>query len=153
MCSCRCSLFLHCRSFSLNLMATSISHFLPAAIIFSCLGLCCFLFLCAKLMKASKFSPKKDPALFLFFLSKSPDGHAIYRRNAQGTWNAKFHPSLHERVDVPTYGTTLSKPKFLRCIIKTTRISYPWCSATRARKPHYYLSNSKRFPCFRLGFA
>lgn len=41
----------------------------------------------------------------LFFLSKGPVGHAIYRGNARGAWNAKFHVQ-----------TILSEPNFLGCI-------------------------------------
>ena len=31
--------------------------------------------------------------MFFFFLSKSQDGLAIYRRNARGAWNADFTPT------------------------------------------------------------
>ena len=84
-----CSLF-----FSLplifTLVAASISHFLTAAIKFSCyssneIGLLCFLPLAPALsLKTLKLSRKKESALLLlFFISKSPGGYAMYRPNAR----------------------------------------------------------------------
>ena len=47
-------------------------------------------------MLTIKFSGKKDSLLLLFFfLSKSPGGHVIYRRNERGEWNAKFYFSYN----------------------------------------------------------
>ena len=38
----------------------------------------------------------------LFLISKSPDGYAILLPKRAGTWNAKFHFSLHEGVNLRT---------------------------------------------------
>ena len=56
--------------------------------------------------------------LFLLFFSpfKGPGGHAIYRRNEKGAWNAKCYISLHEGTDDYV----------------TTKFSYPWCSARKS---------------------
>ena len=104
-----------CSLFSLplifTLVAAGISHFLTAAIKFSCYssnesGVLCFLSLALALsllstpIKTLKLSRKKESALLmLFFISKSPGGYVMYRRT-RGYFNAKFHPGLHERVDV-----------------------------------------------------
>ena len=97
--------------FIFTLVAASISHFLTAAKKFSCfsaneIGPRCFfyfslwlLLMLSTLMKTLKFSRKKDSASF-FFPFKTLACRAIYRRNARGAWNAKFHPSLHEWVNV-----------------------------------------------------
>ena len=80
-----------------TLLATSISHFLTAAMKFSCFSsneIGSFVFLSLTLahsslfssMQTLKFSRKKELASLLlsfFFLSKSPGGHAIYRQNAR----------------------------------------------------------------------
>ena len=110
-----------------TLGSASISHFLTAAIKFSCysydeIGLLCFLSL------ASSFSvihvsldiriKSKEPIGFVvvsFFL-KSPGGYAAPKR--AGIWNAKFQSGLHEGVNVRTCSvrTILPEPKFLGCI-------------------------------------
>ena len=55
-------------------------------------------------------SRKKDSAKLLFFLSKNPCGHAIYRQNSRVSEKRNFNPGLHERVDVRTI---LTETKFL----------------------------------------
>ena len=73
-----------------TLMAANISHFLTAAIKFSCyssneIGVLCFLPLAPALsLQTLELSRKKESALLLlFFTSKSPGGYAMYRRNAR----------------------------------------------------------------------
>ena len=96
-------------SFSLplifTLVAASISHFLTGAIKFSCyssnkIGLLCFLSLALALSLLStsmwtlKLSRKKELSLLLlFFISKSPSGYAIYRRNARVLEMQNFTPA------------------------------------------------------------
>ena len=84
-----CSLFFSL-SLIFTLVAASISHFLTAAIKFSCyssneIGLLCFLPLAPALsLWTLKLSRKKESALLLlFFISKSSGGYAMYRRNAR----------------------------------------------------------------------
>ena len=91
-----------------TLVATSISHFLTAAMKFSCFSsneIGSFVYLSLTLAHSSlfrsmltlKFSRKKELASWLlsfFFLSKSPGGHAIYRQNARAVWNTKCHSEL-----------------------------------------------------------
>ena len=65
-----------------TLLASSISHFLTAAVKFSCFSsnevlLLCFQSLAQALIKNNA---KKDSTLWLFFLSKSPSGHPISRQ-------------------------------------------------------------------------
>ena len=108
------------------LVAASISHFLTAAIKFSCLSsnkidLFCFLSLSLALslfstsMYTLKFSPKKESALLLLFISKSPGGYAIYRRNARVLEMPNFTAAymkawLYVR-------TIFSEPNFVGCIV------------------------------------
>ena len=78
-----------------TLVAGSTSHFLTTAIKLSCystneISLLCFLSLALALsllstsMKTLQLSGKKESTLLLlFFISKSPSGYAIYRRNAR----------------------------------------------------------------------
>ena len=121
-------------SFSLplifTLVAASISHFLTGAIKFSCyssnkIGLLCFLSLALALSLLStsmwtlKLSRKKELSLLLllFFISKSPSGYAIYRRNARVLEMQNFTPLTW--AGGRTYGrvrTIFSEPKFLGCI-------------------------------------
>ena len=98
-----------CSPFSLplifTLVAASISHFLTAAIKFSCyssneIGLLFFLSLALALSllstptKTLKLSRKKDSALLLlFFISKSPGGYMMYRRT-RGYLKCKISPPL-----------------------------------------------------------
>ena len=79
-----------CHSF-FTTVATSISHFLTAAIKFSCyssneIGLHCFWYLAPRLCLCypRQRNRKKETALLLLFLiSKGPGGYAIYCRNAR----------------------------------------------------------------------
>ena len=122
-------------SFSLplifTLVAASISHFLTAAIKFSChssneIGLLCFLplalapFLLSTQMKTLKLSRRKESAsLMLFFISKkSWNSYAIYSRYAGVRLEMQnFTPELHETVDLRT--DVLRTDDFLR-----TKISW-----------------------------
>ena len=88
-----------------TLVAASISHFLTTAIKLSCystnkIGLLCFLSLALALsllstsMKTLELSRKKESALLLlFFISKSPGGYEIYRRNARVPEMQNFTPA------------------------------------------------------------
>ena len=58
---------------------------------------------------------KRKTGLLCSFLCLSPGGHAIYRRNMQHAWNAKFHQHIW-RGGRTYLGTILSEPKFLGCI-------------------------------------
>ena len=77
---------------------------LPATIRF--LFLAPALSLLPTLMWTLKFSRNKDSRLLsvavVFFLSKSPGGHAILPPKRAGARNSKFHFSLHEGADVRT---------------------------------------------------
>ena len=112
-----------------TLVAASISHFLTAAIKFSCyssneIGLLCFFFLFLALalsllatpMKTLKLSRKKESAsLLLFFISKSPGSCAIYCRNARVLEMQNFTPAYMKGW---TYVRTIfSEAKFLGCIV------------------------------------
>ena len=88
------------------------------------------LFLCyPRQWRLLKLSRKKESAsLLLFFISKSPGGYAIYCRNARVQWNAKFHPGLHEGVDVSTDDFLRTKiswmhslPNFLTQVLRCVR--------------------------------
>ena len=83
-----------------------ISHFLTTAITFSCfssnkIDLFCFLSLSLDLslfstsMKTLELSRKKESSLLLLllFISKSPGGYAIYRRNARVLEMQNFTPA------------------------------------------------------------
>ena len=66
----------------------------------------------------------------VFFLSKSPGGHAIYPRNARVLETQTFTAAYMKGVDVRTdVRTIFSEPNFLDSQI--TKFSYPWCSAAR----------------------
>ena len=89
-----------------TLMAASIPFFLSAAIKFLCfssngIGVLWFFSLVLALsllstsMKTLKLSRKKESAfVVIVFISKRP--------KRAGAWNAKFHPGLHEGVDLCT---------------------------------------------------
>ena len=109
-----------------TLVANSISHFLTAAIKFSCYssnetGLLCFFssgsssFSVVHANVDIKLSRMKDSAsLLLFFISKGPGGCAIYRRNARVSKMQNFTPAyLKGEKDVQPI---FSEPKFLGCI-------------------------------------
>ena len=99
-----------CRSFLTWWPLAFLVFSCTAAIKFSCyssneIGLLCFLSLALALsllytpIKTLKLIRKKESALLLlFFVSKSPAIWCTAER--AGTWNAKFHPRLPERVDV-----------------------------------------------------
>ena len=121
-----CSLFFFLLLLIFTLVSASISHFLTAAIKFSCfsshetrlLVFCLDLSLLSTSVQTSKFSRKINSALLLFFLSKSPGGHVIYRQNAQVLEKRNCTPAhtkgwTYERKYVRTI---LSEPKFLGCI-------------------------------------
>ena len=111
-----------------TLVAASISHFLTAAIKFSCYSsseivlLCFFLFLFLALsllstpMRTLKLSRKKESAsLLLFFISKSPGSCAIYCRNARVLEMQNFTSAYMKGW---TYIRTIfSEAKFLGCIV------------------------------------
>ena len=123
--------------FSLPLIFTSvaagISHFLTAAIKFSRyslneIGLLCFFLslalalpLLSTPMQTLKLSRKKESAsFFLSFISKSPDGYAIYYRNAPVLEKQNFTPAYMKGwTYVRTYSvrTIFSEPKFRGCIV------------------------------------
>ena len=78
---CSCSVLLFFKLI-FTLLASSISHFLTAAVKFSCFSsneglLLCFQSLAQALIKNNA---KKELTLWLFFLSKSPSGHPISRQ-------------------------------------------------------------------------
>ena len=116
-----------------TLVAASISHFLTAAIKFSCyssneIGLLFFflflalaLSLLARPMKTLKLSRNKESAsLLLFFISKSPGSCAIYCRNARVLEMQNFTPAYMKGwTYVRTYfvRTIFSEAKFLGCIV------------------------------------
>ena len=90
-CVCFCSLFYFSLSLIFTLVAASISHFLSAAINFLCFSSnkirlhCVFIphsstLLVFHAIVAIKFKSKKDSALLLFSLSKSPGGHLPPKR-------------------------------------------------------------------------
>ena len=55
--------------------------------------------------------------IVVFFISKSPGGYAIYRRNARVLEMQNFiSPYITWWTYVRTYGTILSEPKFRGCI-------------------------------------
>ena len=104
-CMWSCSLFWLPLIFTL--VASSISHFLTAAIKFSCyssneIGLLCFFisgsssFFLSTQIKTLKLSRKKESALLLlllFFISKSSGGYVMYRRT-RGYLKCKIPPRL-----------------------------------------------------------
>ena len=96
------------------LVAASISHFLTAAITFSPyssnkIGLLCFLSLTLALsllstsMQTLKLTRKKESVLLLLFYYLLKSG-LLYDLppKREGSWSTKFHPGLHEGVDVRT---------------------------------------------------
>ena len=111
-----------------TLVAASISHFLTAAIKFSCyssneIGLLCFflfLFLALSLlstpMRTLKLSRKNESAsLLLFFISKSPGSCAIYCRKARVLEMQNFTPAYMK--GWMYVRTIFSEAKFLGCIV------------------------------------
>ena len=114
-----------------------ISHFLTAAINFSCfssnkIDLFCFLSLSLTLslfstsMKTLKLSRKKELDLLLF-ISKSPGGYAIYYRNARVLEMQNFIPAYMK--STRTYGLTddFLKPGFHQRISISKSISTSTC--------------------------
>ena len=151
-----CSLFLPPICFTL-LVTASISHFLTAAIKFSCytsnkIGLLCLSLalafsLSSTPMQTLKLSRKKESAsLLLFFISKSPGGYATYCRNARVLEMRNFTPASTKGwtyVRAYSVRAIFSEPKFSGLHAYFTKFSYPWCSAARAcaRELSYDLSS------------
>ena len=105
--------FFRCRSFStlrqlaFPLFRTAVIKLLRFSsnkiVLLWFLSLALALSLLSTLMYTLKLSRKKESAFVAVgFISKRPGSYAIYWRNARGAWNAKFHPGLHEGVDVRT---------------------------------------------------
>ena len=109
-----CSLFFFILALIFTLKASSICHFLTAAIKFSCFPFneirhfCILSFALAlssvthlsvdiKIWSKKKKKKKTDLALLLFFLSKSLGGHAIYLEKRAGARNANFLPAFMKR--------------------------------------------------------
>ena len=113
-----------------TLVAGSTSHFLTTAIKLSCystneISLLCFLSLALALSLLStsmwtlKLSRKKELSLLLllFFISKSPSGYAIYRRNARVPEMQNFTLAYMKGCTyVRTRTDIFSEPNFLGCI-------------------------------------
>ena len=153
-----------------TLVAASISHFLTAAIKFSCyssneIGLLCFffllfLFLALSLlstpMRTLKLSRKKESAsLLLFFISKSPGSCAIYCRNARVLEMQNFTPAYMKGwTYVLTYFVRMifSEAKFLGCIVYQIFLPMVLCCALESAaitfSRGYFLSTvpSLRYP-------
>ena len=71
----------------------------------------------------------------VFFLSKSPGGHAIYPRNARVLETQNFTPAYMKGVDVRTdVRTIFSEPKFLGCIDNQIFLPVVLRCALRARE-------------------
>ena len=67
----------------------------------------------------------------VFFLSKSPGGHAIYPRNARVLETQNFTPAYMNGMDVRTdVRTIFQNQNFLDALI--TKFSCPWCCAASA---------------------
>ena len=101
-----------------TLVAACTSHFLTAAVKFSCFS---FFFSFVFIPRSSSFSvihvsvdikiESKERTSFVvavFLFSKSPGGYAFYRRNVR-----VLHPGLHEGVDVRTYRQFSQNQNFL----------------------------------------
>ena len=105
------------------LVAASISHFHTTAIKFPCnpsnvIGLLCFLSLAlahSLLSTSINAVERKSRLCWCCFLSlKFRVALSALTPKGAGTWNAKFHPSLHERVDKRTDVRTIFwEPNFL----------------------------------------
>ena len=121
---CFCSLFFFSLLLIFTLVAASISHFLSAAIKFLCFSSnkirlhCVFIphsstLLVIHAIVAIKFKSKKDSALLLFSLSKSPGGHLPPKR--PGCLKCENFTKAYMKGG-RTDRTILSQPKFLGCL-------------------------------------
>ena len=110
----------------LTLVAASVSHFLTAAIKFSCysyneIGL---LFFISVIHSNVDFKIKSKERIgfvvVVFYLSKSPGGYAVYCQNTPVLEMQNFTPAYMKGwMYVQTYSvqTIFSEPKFPRCIV------------------------------------